>query len=176
MRLLNALFEDKLFLVDEESVPYIVRDVINMNWWNTCDYLLGYRKNKRVCLPAPTKKMKLWGIITKEYYRNLLESKKDVLLLKNEIEAYISGEKKDLSQLKIFSMPYRRNDSQYFYKDGKPTWLDCTSRATYAWKYIGQNGYIDFDNVLRVFDAEKFISHCKNNTVYPHKEELLGLF
>ena len=176
MRLLNALFEDENFLVDVDSIPYIVRDIINMNWWNTCDYIIGYKKNKRICLNYPTKNMKLIGIILKEYYRYRQNSLKNTKKFEKELRGYINGDVQQLRQLKLFSMNYRRNDSQYFYKDGKPTWLDCTSRATYAWKYVGQNGYMDFDSKIRAINANKIIKHCKETTVYPYKDEILNLF
>ena len=176
MRLLSALFEDENFLIDEKSIPYIVRDIVNMNWWNTCGYLLGYQNNKRVSLTYPTKVHKLFGIILKEFYRHHQNSFKKVDLLEKELKGYIEGNVKMLRQLKLFSMDYRKNDSQYFYKDGKATWLDCTSRATYAWKYVAQNGYVDFDGVVRVIDGDKLIKHCKYDTAYPYKDELLNLF
>lgn len=175
MRLLNAIFENSDFLIDDESTPYIVRDIINMNWWNTCDYLLGYKNNRRVSLTPPTHRMKLIAIILKEFYRYNQNSKKNEYKLKQELHKYISGQNNYLQQLKLFSMDYRRNDSQYFYKNGKPTWLDCTSRATYAWKYVAQNGYIDFDGVCRVIDGEKIIKHCKEDSDYSY-ENCMDLF
>jgi hypothetical protein len=175
-RLLNKLFEDENFLVDELSIPYIVRDIINMNWWNTCDYLLGYQNNKRISLTPPTYNMKLIAIILKEFYRYKQNAVKDVDKLETELQKYINNKSNYLRQLKLFSMNYRRNDSQYFYKNGKPTWLDCTSRATYAWKYVAQNGYIDFDGVCRVLDGSWILNHCENDTVYPYKEELYKFF
>jgi len=175
-RLLNKLFEDKDFLVDKESVPYIVRDIINMNWWNTCNYMLGYQKNKRVNLDIPTYRMKVIAVILKEFYRHNQSKYKDKKLLIKELKGYIEGNVKQLRQLRLYSIDYRRNDSQFFYKDGKCTWLDCTSRATYAWKYVGQNGYIDFNNKCVVEDAELIIDHCKHTTVYPYKKELLDYF
>jgi hypothetical protein len=51
-RLLNKIFEDPCFKIDEESIPYIVRDIINMNWWNTCNFLIGYNKNKWIEIPC----------------------------------------------------------------------------------------------------------------------------
>ncbi len=176
MRLLNSIFEDENFLVDDESFGYIVRDIINMNWWNTCGYLLGYQKNRRKSLDLPTKKMKLMGIILKEFYRYRQNNFKNSEKFIEEIKTYIETEKSPLRQLKLFSMNYRRNESQYFYKNGKPTWLDCTSRATYAWKYIGQNGYLDYDNKIRVNDGNIIKSFCKNESVYPFKNEIIDLF
>jgi len=174
MRLLNALFEDADFLIDKESVPYIVRDIINMNWWNTCDYLLGYKKNKRTQIDA-TYDMKLIGILTKEFYRYRINKEKNLDLFKKQMEDFLKGSRKTIPQLKYYSMDYRKNESQYFYKDGKSSWLDCTSRATYAWKYVGQNGYIDFDGVLRVIDGNR-ISNFIPYSVYPYKEKGLSLF
>lgn len=174
-RLINKLFEDQNFTVDSESVPYIVRDIINMNYWNTCGYHIGYKNNKRIFV-EPSFEMKLIGIITKEYYRHYINAKKDETLLTKELKDYIEGNIKQLKQLKYFSMDYRRNDSQYFHKDGQPTWLDCTSRASYAWKYLAQNGYMDFDGKLRALDANKIISFCQDGTAYPEKGQLLNLF
>lgn len=175
-RLLNAIFEDENFLVDDESIGYIVRDIINMNWWNTCGYLLGYRKNRRVSLDVPTQDMKLVALLLKEYYRVSNIKLKNEAAFRKEIVDYIEGDLKYLRQLKIWSIEYRRNYSQYFYKDGKPTWFDCTSRATYAWKYVGQNGYIDFDGVCRVEDGQKLIDHCLHESVYPHRDYACRLF
>jgi hypothetical protein len=175
-RLINELLSNKEFLVDDASLPYIVRDIINMNWWNTCEgYLIGYQKGRRVSAPA-SHKQKLIGIILKEFYRWRMLERRDVSVLQEELAGYISGTKKSLAQLKIFSMPYRRNDSQYFYQNGQPTWLDCTSRATYAWKYVGQNGYLDFDGVVRVLGGDAIVDFCRNHSVYPHKDELETLF
>ena len=176
MRLLNSLFEDENFMVDSESYGYIARDIINMNWWNTCDYLLGYQKNRRVILDIPTYKMKLIGIVLKEFYRWRQNNCKDSGKFFDEMKAYIETEKSPTRQLKLFSAQYRRNDSQYFYKNGKPTWLDCTSRATYAWMYVGQNGYYDFDEKIRVIDGDWISDFCKNHTVYPYKNELENIF
>jgi hypothetical protein len=176
-RLLNKLFEDENFLIDEKSVAYIIRDIINMNWWNTCDYLLGYQNNKRINLEHPTFDMKLIGLILKEFYRHWHLAHRDAKEFEEEMKAYIEGTGgKQLRQLKLFSMKYRRNESQYFYKNGKPTWLDCTSRATYAWKYVGQNGFMDFDGVCRVLDGEKIIRHCEYNTEYPDGHYAANLF
>lgn len=175
-RLLNKLFEDKTFLVDEESIPYIVRDIINMNWWNTCGYLLGYQKGRRVSLEYPTKQMKLIGCILKEFYRHDKENNKSELLFNQELKQYINKRRNDLPQLRLFSIKYRRNDSQYYYKDGEPTWLDCTSRATYAWKYVGQNGYMDFDGKCRVIDGMRIVKHCQNGTAYNPNDKLFDLF
>ena len=176
MRLLNELLENESFLVDKESIPYIVRDIINMNWWNTCGYLLGYKKNKRLSLEYPDSKMKLTALILKEFYRHDKYNRRDPRKLKSELAGYINGTRKSLQQLKYYSTEYRRNDSQYYYKDGNPTWLDCTSRATYAWKYVAQNGYIDFDGVCRVKDGSKIIKHCNHSSVYPNKPEIVALF
>jgi len=176
MRLLNELLENESFLVDKESIPYIVRDIINMNWWNTCGYLRGYKKNKRVSLEFPDREMKLIALILKEFYRHDKQNMRDPHKLKSELAGYINGTRKSLQQLKYYSTEYRRNDSQYYYKDGNPTWLDCTSRATYAWKYVAQNGYIDFDGVCRVKDGSKIIKHCNNSSVYPNKPEIAALF
>ena len=176
IRLINKLFEDENFLVDSDSLPYVVRDIINMNWWNTCDYLLGYKNNRRIYIDYPTHNMKLIAIVTKEFYRHNQNAYKNEGKLKKELKNYISGKNNSLRQLKLYSMDYRRNDSQYFYKNNKPTWLDCTSRATYAWKYVAQNGYIDFDGICRVIDGNKIIKHCKEVSAYPHKEEICSLF
>lgn len=85
MRLLNALLENEDFAVDEASIPFIVRDIINMNYWNTCDYLLGYRDNKRVFLEYPTKRMKLIGLILKEFYRYDQEQHRDSKAFEKEL-------------------------------------------------------------------------------------------
>jgi hypothetical protein len=43
-RLLNQLFENPNFQIHEgDNLSYLVRDIINMNWWNTA----GYKNNKR---------------------------------------------------------------------------------------------------------------------------------
>jgi len=174
-RLLNKLFEDENFSVDRESVPYVVRDIINMNWWNTCEYMLGYQKNKRVSAKA-TYDQKLIGILLKEFYRHHQLKLRDPEKLNIELKRYLASETNYLRQLKLFSMPHRRNDSQNFYKGGKATWLDCTSRATYAWKYVAQNGFLDFDGIVRVLGGNDIIKHIKNESVYPYKENALKLF
>jgi hypothetical protein len=174
-RLLNKLLCDDSFLVDEASVPYIIRDIINMNWWNTCGYLLGYTNNKRLSADA-TFDQKMAAILLKEFYRYRIIKDADPNRLLAECEDYILGKKKALKQLGMHSMPYRRNDSQYFHKNGKPTFVDCTSRATYAWKYIGQNGYIDFDGVCRVIDGNKIIDFLCSHSGMPNSLEYSRLF
>ena len=176
-RLLDRLFGDPEFLVDEASVPYIVRDVINMNWWNTCGYLIGYENGRRKYLENATKEMKLCAAILKEFYRYRQLKLRDKEKLMGELERYLTGQKVPLlRQLKLHSMPFRRNDSQYYYKDQKPTWLDCTSRVTYAWKYVGQNGYMDFDGKARFKGGSDVIDFCLTSSVYPHKQEAAALF
>ena len=138
MRLLNELLENESFEVDQESVGYIVIDIINMNGWNSCEFLIGYNNNKRLYSKS-TQRMKLIGALSKEYYRlNIHNNYRDVDLLKKQLEDYITGEGKALSQLKYFSAENRKTSSQYYHKNGESTWLDCTSRVHYAWVYIAQ--------------------------------------
>ena len=167
-RLLNKLFCDENFLLDSQSLPMVIRDIVNMNYWNTCDYLLGYQKNKRVCIDA-TFEMKLMAILLKEYYRFHMESLKDSDDFEKELQVYITAEKSPTRQLKIHSMKFRRNLSQFFHSKGEPTWLDCTSRATMAWKYVVQNGYVDFDKLCRLIDGNKIVETLKKNSVYPDR-------
>jgi len=113
-RLLNKLFEDETFYIDKESIPYIVRDIINMNYWNTNNFLMGYKNNKRI-YGELTHEMKLIAILLKEYYRHNQNSFKNKDLLEEELKNYImSYDRVNMRQLKLFSMEYRRNDSQYF--------------------------------------------------------------
>jgi len=175
MRLLNALFENEHFAVDEQSVPYIVRDIINMNWWNTCDYLIGYAEKRRITKEA-TYEQKLSALILMEYYGWRIDAIRNRKKLQEELHWYLHGKVKVLRQLSAWSQRHRRNDSQSYHKDSEPTWLDCTSRATYAWKYVGQNGYMDFDGIVRTVDGSKIRRFINKDSVYPDKEKALSLF
>jgi hypothetical protein len=157
-RLINQLFENPEFLIDEQSLGYLVRDIINMNWWNTAGYLLGYKKNKRVSGKF-TETQKRIAVQLKEYYRYRTIATKDHDKFVNEIRGYISGNISSLNQLGAYSMRARANPSQFFHTpEGEMTWVDCTSRATYAAKYVFQNGYIDFDGVCRLIGCRDVVN------------------
>ena len=164
MRLINELFSNPSFLVDEESLGYIVRDIINMNWWNTSGVLAGYRKNKRVSNPF-TEDQKRIAVQLKEFYRHRILETRNLDAYRSELDGYIKGDVSALRQLGAWSMPCRANPSQYFTKDGQMTWVDCTSRATYAAKYVFQNGYIDFDGVCRADGMTKFLNWIADGTL-----------
>jgi len=154
-RLINQLLENPSFLIDPESLGHVVRDLINMNWWNTSGVLLGYRANRRVSGPF-SEAQKLIAVQLKEFYRARLINIKDSEKLVAELSLYIEGYARHLPQLNAYSMTTRANPSQYFHRpDGTMTWVDCTSRATYAAKYVYQNGYGDFDGMLRVLGASE---------------------
>jgi len=166
-RLLNQLFENPSFTIDNESVAYIVRDIINMNWWNTCGFVIGYKNNRRV-FSKVHKQQKAIALTLKEYYRINLLSMRDEDLLLQELKKYISGAKINLRQLRLWSMTDRRNPSQY-YRDEKTkevTWLDCTSRAKYAFSYLGCNGYIDYDGSCRILGANKINEWLKDGILH----------
>ena len=153
-RLINQLFENPQFTVGDDSLPMIARDIINMNWWNTCGWLTGYSKNKRVHRDCP-EILKLIAVQLKEYYREDKIARKNETEFRSEIRGFVSGESKAIPQLGYQSMRARANPSQYFVdeKTGLMTWVDCTSRSNYAAKYVAQNGYIDFDGKCRVIDG-----------------------
>lgn len=164
MRLLNALFTDESFYVDKQSLGYVVRDIINMNWWNTSGVLIGYKNNKRITKPF-TEDQKRIAVQLKEFYRYRVIATKDERKLKAELSDYIAGKRAALKQLGVWSMRCRANPSQYFTKNGEMTWVDCTSRATYAAKYVFQNGYVDFDGVCRLKGAQKIIDAICNGVI-----------
>ena len=164
-RLLNQLFENPDFKIDRESLGYLVRDIINMNWWNTAGILRGYTKNRRVNGEF-TETQKLIAVQLKEFYRQRRIILKDEAAFRQEIKNYIDKKGMALRQLGMFSMRARANPSQFFHKNVKAengqnqlvmTWVDCTSRAIYAAKYILQNGYIDFDGVCRLDGCKKVV-------------------
>jgi hypothetical protein len=161
MRLLNEIFENDEFVVDEDSLGYVVRDIINMNWWNTSGVLIGYRLNRRISAPF-TETQKLIAVQLKEFYRQRIIATKNQEEFLAEMEQYVSGKRQHLPQLSAWSMLSRANPSQYFTKNGKMTWVDCTSRATYAAKYVYQNGYIDWDGKCRVLGAADIIDYIKS--------------
>lgn len=145
-------------MIDEESLGYLVRDIINMNWWNTSGVLLGYKKNKRIYAPF-TETQKRIAVQLKEFYRYRIISIRDERKFRDELRGYISGSVKVLRQLSAWSTPSRANPSQYFTKeDGTMTWVDCTSRASYAAKYVFQNGYIDFDGKCRTLGSSAIVN------------------
>ena len=156
-RLVNQLLSNPDFQVDDASLGYVVRDIVNMNWWNTAGVLTGYRNNKRVQRPF-TEDQKRVAVQLKEYYRVRIVALKDEQKFRHEIRGYLGGTLSALRQLSMHSQETRANPSQYFHKpDGTMTWVDCTSRATYAAKYVFQNGYIDYDGVCRVLGASDII-------------------
>lgn len=160
-RLLNKLFEDKDFLVNEDSVGHIVRDIINMNWWNTSGFLVGYSKNKRVYSEF-TENQKLMALQLKEFYTVDKLNRRNENKLREEVRNYSLGKIKSLQQLSYFSIYSRVNPSQFFHNmEGEITFVDCTSRAKYAAIYVFQNGFIDFDGKCRLTDAHKIIDFIK---------------
>jgi SAM-dependent methyltransferase len=163
MRLLNALLCDPKFKIDEHSLGYIVRDIINMNWWNTSGNLVGYQNNRRVHVPF-TEEQKRIGVQLKEFYRHRLLETRDPNKFRAELQNYIAGKTTALRQLGVWSTPTRANPSQYFTRNGNMTWVDCTSRATYAAKYVFQNGYVDFDGVCRADGMQKLIDWIADGT------------
>ena len=157
-RLINQLFENPEFLVAPDSIGYVVRDVINMNWWNTCGVLLGYKKNKRVNGDFSEVQKRI-AVQLKEYYYVRRIAIKNESKFRQEIRGYLIGNVKKIEQLNAFSYTTRMNPSQYFHKkDGTTTWVDCTSRATYAAKYVFQNGYQDFDGRARFLGASAILN------------------
>ena len=161
MRLINELFSSPSFHIDKESLPYIVRDIINMNWWNTSGVLIGYKKNKRVMAPF-TDEQKRIGVQLKEFYRHRILETRDADKFKQELDKYLQGKVAVLRQLGAWSMPVRANPSQYFTRNGEMTWVDCTSRATYATKYVFQNGFIDWDGVCRAEGMTKLLDFIRD--------------
>jgi hypothetical protein len=150
-RLINQLLENPEFKIDRESLGYLVRDIINMNWWNTCGVHLGYSKNKRL-MAEFSEDIKRIAVTLKEFYRESRYLKRSKAKLQIEVEKYISGKGATLEQLRLFSLPTRRNVSQYF--------VDAvTCEPTWAAKYVCQNGYLDFDGLCRLDDGEK-IAHA----------------
>jgi len=161
-RLLNQLFENLKFKVEEESLGYVVRDIINMNWWNTCEWHAGYVENRREQQDCP-ENLKLIAVQLKEYYRRRQLKLKSRGKLKEELQAYLLKNTSSLFQLRLHSVSTRQNVSQFFHdENGVPTWVDCTSRATYAAKYVCQNGYVDFDGMMRVVDGAKVPKNSYN--------------
>lgn len=144
-----------------------------MNWWNTAGNLLGYRKNRRVNAPF-TETQKRIAVQLKEYYRVRRTRLKDEQQFREEIRRYVDGKISKLEQLYVHSMLRRANPSQYFHRpDGTMTWVDCTSRATYAAKYVYQNGYVDFDGVCRIIGCDDvhatvLAGQCENLGVTDH--------
>jgi hypothetical protein len=162
MRLLNELFENPSFQIDEDSLGYLVRDIINMNWWNTAGVLTGYARNKRMQRPF-TEEQKRIAVQLKEYYRHNKISICDEDTFRREIKQYIAGTRTKMDQLSSWSMRSRANPSQYFHRpDGTMTWVDCTSRATYAAKYVYQNGFIDWDGVCRVKGVSRVLQFIRD--------------
>lgn len=152
-RLLFKLFSDPTFEVDDQSFGYIARDIINMNWWNTAGVLKGYRKNKRLYNPFSETQKRIAVTLTSFYY-----DKKKLLCveenLRHELRGYLNGTTKKLEILNAYQYPIRANPSQFFHTpNGDMTWIDCTSRASYAAKYLYQNGFIDFDGKCRLLDG-----------------------
>jgi len=161
-RLLNQLFENLKFKVEEESLGYVVRDIINMNWWNTCEWHAGYVENRREQQDCP-ENLKLIAVQLKEFYRRRQLKLKSRGKLKEELQAYLLKNTSSLFQLRLHSVSTRQNVSQFFHdENGVPTWVDCTSRATYAAKYVCQNGYVDFDGRMRVVDGAKVPKNSYN--------------
>jgi len=157
-RLINQVFENLEFAVDEASIPYLVRDIVNMNWWNTAGVHVGYRDNRRLQQVFPETQKRI-AVQLKEYYYIRILRTKDTAKLEAELRDYIAGKIKKSEQLSAFTYEIRANPSQHFHrKDGTMTWVDCTSRATYAAKYTFQNGYLDFDGKARMLGAGDIVN------------------
>ena len=160
--LLVQLFENPRLDLRGDCLGYIVRDIINMNWWNTSGIIIGYGDGARISSPFSETQKRI-AVQLKEFYRVKRTKLKDEVKFRNEIRNYLTSKSSRLEQLSIYSMQTRANPSQYFERDdGSMTWVDCTSRATYAAKYVFQNGYIDFDGKCRVLGANEIVDCIQN--------------
>lgn len=174
MNLVQNIFQNPNFKVQGDMHKLkkrILKDIINMNWWNDCELLIGYQDGQREYTNPQRWQLDAANSLFEFYWNYTVDRYTDYDALENEIYNHMKNPRYmgvQTTVLPKFTIPFRADKGQCMIKEnGEQTFRDGTpTRPFYSLIYIAQNGFIDFDGKVRLKDwaevvktNEKYLSY-----------------
>ena len=174
MNLVQNIFQNPNFKVQGDMHKLkkrILKDIINMNWWNDCELLIGYQDGQREYTNPQRWQLDAANSLFEFYWNYTVDRYTDYGALENEIYNHMKNPRYmgvQTTVLPKFTIPFRADKGQCMIKEnGEQTFRDGTpTRPFYSLIYIAQNGFIDFDGKVRLKDwaevvktNEKYLSY-----------------
>ena len=174
MNLVQNIFQNLNFKVQGDMHKLkkrILKDIINMNWWNDCELLIGYQDGQREYTNPQRWQLDAANSLFEFYWNYTVDRYTDYDALENEIYNHMKNPRYmgvQTTVLPKFTIPFRADKGQCMIKEnGEQTFRDGTpTRPFYSLIYIAQNGFIDFDGKVRLKDwaevvktNEKYLSY-----------------
>lgn len=174
MNLVQNIFQNPNFKVQgdiHKLKKRILKDIINMNWWNDCELLIGYQDGQREYTNPQRWQLDAANSLFEFYWNYTVDRYTDYDALENEIYNHMKNPRYmgvQTTVLPKFTIPFRADKGQCMIKEnGEQTFRDGTpTRPFYSLIYIAQNGFIDFDGKVRLKDwaevvktNEKYLSY-----------------
>ena len=171
MNLVQNIFQNPNFKVQGDMHKLkkrILKDIINMNWWNDCELLIGYQDGQREYTNPHRWQLDAANSLFEFYWNYTVDRYTDYNALENEIYNHMKNPRYAGIQTTVlpkFTIPFRADKGQCMIKEnGEQTFRDGTpTRPFYSLIYIAQNGFIDFDGKVRLKDWAEVV---KTNDKY----------
>lgn len=171
MNLIQNIFQNPNFKIEGDRHKLkkrILKDIINMNWFNDCDLLIGYKDGQREYTDPKRWQLDAANSLFEFYWNYTVDRYTNYEDLENEIYNHMRNSKYigvQTTVLPKFTIPYRADKGQCMIdENGKQTFRDGTpTRPFYSLIYIAQNGFIDFDDKVRLKDWNEVV---KSNPKY----------
>lgn len=171
MNLIQNIFQNPNFKVvgDKHKLKKrILKDIINMNWFNDCGLLIGYVDGQREYTNPQRWQLDAANSLFEFYWNYTIDRYTVYSDLEDEIYNHMKNPRYmgvQTTVLPKFTIPFRADKGQCMIdSNGKQTFRDGTpTRPFYSLIYIAQNGFIDFDNKIRLKDWNTVV---KSNPKY----------
>ena len=171
MNLIQNIFQNPEFKIEGDQHKLkkrILKDIINMNWFNSCDLLVGYKDGQREYTNPQRWQLDAANSLFEFYWNYTVDRYTNYQDLENEIYNHMKNSKYigvQTTVLPKFTIPFRADKGQCMVdENGNQTFRDGTpTRPFYSLIYIAQNGFIDFDNKVRLKDWNEVV---KSNPKY----------
>ena len=165
MNLIQNIFQNPNFKVEGDHHKLkkrILKDIINMNWFNDCDLHIGYSDGQRVYTNPKQWQLDAANSLFEFYWNYTVDRYTDYEALEDEIYNHMKNSKYvgvQTTVLPKFTIPFRADSGQCMIdENGNQTFRDGTpTRPFYSLIYIAQNGFIDFDGKIRLKDWDSVV-------------------
>lgn len=160
MNLIQNIFQNPNFKVEGDKHKLkkrILKDIINMNWFNDCELLIGYSDGQREYTDPQRWQLDAANSLFEFYWNYTVDRYTNYNDLEDEIYNHMKNTKYmgvQTTVLPKFTIPFRADSGQCMIdENGNQTFRDGTpTRPFYSLIYIAQNGFIDFDGKIRLKD------------------------
>lgn len=171
MNLIQNIFQNPNFKIvgDRHKLKKrILKDIINMNWFYDCSLLIGYSDGQREYTNPQRWQLDAANSLFEFYWNYTVDRYTNYDNLEDEIYNHMKNPKYQGVQTTVlpkFTIPFRADKGQCMIDgNGEQTFRDGTpTRPFYSLIYIAQNGFIDFDDKVRLKDWDTVV---KTNPKY----------